>query len=263
MGYRCCLASIALVLFMLVAVPVRAAEGELPQVNALGRTPYVAVIVWHDVVAGPKEVWFDTPLDTFRTQLAAIAHGGFHVVTLEALRDHLEHGAPLPSRPLVLTFDDNGHGIYENAFPLLKQYHYPATMFVHSNFVGTTTHGKRHTTWPQLVEMSRSGLMTIQSLTANHPPDLRVLSDADVVHELTLSRSSLQYHLGHRIYALVYPEDNYDVRLEHLAADNGYELAFTEDWGNAGDSESLLDIHRYSALTRFAQALADVTSGAP
>ena len=47
------------------------------------------------------------------------------------------------------------------------------------------------------------------------------------------------------------------------AADNGYELAFTEDWGNAGDSESLLDIHRYSALTRFAQALADVTSGAP
>jgi hypothetical protein len=61
----------------------------------------------------------------------------------------------------------------------------------------------------------------------------------------------------------VYPEDNYDVRLEHLAADNGYELAFTEDWGNAGDSESLLDIHRYSALTRFAQALADVTSGAP
>jgi biofilm PGA synthesis lipoprotein PgaB len=260
MAYRF-LASIALLSFMVCAVPAHAAEGELPQVHPGGRTPYVAVIVWHDVVAGPKEVWFDTTLDTFRTQLAAIAHGGFHVVTLAALRAHLEHGAPLPAKPLALTFDDNGHGIYENAFPLLEQYHFPATMFVHSNFVGTTTHGKRHTTWPQLQAMSHSGIMTIQSLTANHPPDLRLLSDRDVVHELTLSRSSLQYHLGHPIYALVYPEDNYDARLEHLAAANGYALAFTEDWGNAGDSESLLDIHRYSALTRFDQALADVTRG--
>jgi peptidoglycan/xylan/chitin deacetylase (PgdA/CDA1 family) len=260
MGYRL-LASIAVLYVMLVAVPVRGAEGELPQVHAGGRTPYVAVIVWHDVVAGPKDVWFDTTLDTFRTQLAAIAHGGFHVVTLAALRDHLVDGVPLPPKPLVLTFDDNGHGIAENAFPLLQRYGFPATMFVHSNFVGTTTHGKRHTTWTQLLAMSRSGLMTIQSLTANHPPDLRLLSDADVVHELTLSRTSLQYHLGHRIYALVYPEDNYDQRLERLAAANGYTLAFTEDWGNAGDSESLLDIHRYSALTRFQQALDDVTRG--
>jgi peptidoglycan/xylan/chitin deacetylase (PgdA/CDA1 family) len=251
------LAWTAFVCFMLVAAPVRGADDGLPQVAAGGHTPYLAVIVWHDVVPA-KELWFDTTLDTFKTQLAAIARGGYHVVTLEAVREHLERGTPLPAKPLALTFDDNGHGIYENAFPLLRRYHFPATMFVHSNFVGTTTHGKRHTTWPQLLEMSRSGIMTIQSLTANHPPDLRKLSDADVVHELTLSRSSLQYHLGHKIYALVYPEDNYDTRLEKLAAANGYELAFIEDWGNAGDSANLLEIHRYSALTRFAQALADV-----
>jgi len=251
---------IAFVCFTLVAAPVRAADDVLPQVAPGGRTPYVAVIVWHDVVPA-KEVWFDTPLDTFKRQLAAIASGGYHVVTLETLRAHLERGAPLPSKPLALTFDDNGHGIYENAFPLLRRYHFPATMFVHSNFVGTTTHGKRHTTWPQLQEMSHSGIMTIQSLTANHPPDLRVLSDKDVVHELTLSRSSLQYHLGHPIYALVYPEDNYDARLEHLAAAHGYELAFIEDWGSAGDSANLLEIHRYSALTRFDQALTDVAAG--
>lgn len=250
------LASIALVCLLLTAVPARSADA-LPHVAPGGRTPYVAVIVWHDVVAGPKEVWFDTTLDTFQTQLAAIAHGGFHVVALAALRAHLEHGAPLPTNPLVLTFDDNGHGIYDNAFPLLERYRFPATMFVHTNFVGRTT-TIRHTTWPQLLEMSRSGIMTIQSLTANHPPDLRVLTDAAVVHELTLSRSSLEYHLGHHVYALVYPEDNYDDRLAALAAANGYELAFTEDWGNAGDSANLLEIHRYSALTRFDQALADV-----
>jgi peptidoglycan/xylan/chitin deacetylase (PgdA/CDA1 family) len=244
---------------MFLAAPVRGADGGLPQIASGGRTPYVAVIVWHDVVP-VKEVWFDTPLDTFKRQLAAIARGGYHVVTLEALRAHLERGAPLPSKPLALTFDDNGHGIYDNAFPLLRSYRFPAAMFVHTNFVGTTT-TKRHTTWPQLLEMSRSGVMTVQSLTANHPPDLRKLSDAAVTHELTLSRSSLEYRLGHKIYALVYPEDNYDARVEKLAAAAGYELAFIEDWGNAGDSANLLEIHRYSALTRFDQALADVAAG--
>lgn len=251
------LASIALLGWTLSATIAGTAQSALPTVAAGGRTPYLAVIVWHDIVAGPKEVWFDTTLDTFRTQLAAIKRGGFHVVTLDAVRAHLERGTPLPSKPLALTFDDNGHGLYDNVFPLLKQYRFPATLFVHTNFVGRTT-TKRHTTWPQLSEMSRSGFITIQSLTANHPPDLRALDDAAVTHELQLSRHSLETRLGKHVYALVYPEDNYDDRLAHLAAANGYELAFIEDWGNAGDSVNLLTIHRYSALTRFDQALSDV-----
>jgi biofilm PGA synthesis lipoprotein PgaB len=251
------LASTALLWCALFVAPAGAADGGLPQVAPAGKTPYVAVIVWHDIVAGRKEVWFDTPLDTFRTQLEAIQRGGFHVIPLLTLREHLEHGTALPSKPLVLTFDDNGHGLYDNAFPLLERYRFPATLFVHTNFVGRTT-TKRHTTWPQLGEMSRSGLIDVQSLTANHPPDLRALSDAAVVHELRLSRTSLEARLGKKVYALVYPEDNYDDRLAHLAAANGYVLAFTEDWGNAADSASLLTIHRYSALTRFEQALADV-----
>jgi peptidoglycan/xylan/chitin deacetylase (PgdA/CDA1 family) len=243
----------------LLVSPYAAHAGEtLPQVAAGGRTPYLAVLVWHDVVEGDKEVWFDTPLATFRGQLAAIKAGGFHVISLDALRAHLERGAPVPSRPLVLTFDDNGHGIYDNAFVLLKHYRYPATLFVHTNFVGKTT-TKRHNTWAQLREMERSGLVGVQSLTANHPPDLRALSDADVAHELRLSRSSIEHRLGHAAYALVYPEDNYDARLARLAHENGYALGFIEDWGNAGDSDNLLLIHRYSVLTRFDQALRDVT----
>jgi peptidoglycan/xylan/chitin deacetylase (PgdA/CDA1 family) len=250
-----------LLAFVLVAAsvaPVRA-DAPLPRVAAGGRTPYLAVLVWHDVVS-PKEVWFDTTLETFRSQLDAIRRGGFHVITLAALRDHLERGTPVPAKPLVLTFDDDGHGIYDNAFPLLRKYGFPATLFVHTNFVGTTT-TKRHNTWPQLTEMSRSGLIDVQSLTANHPPDLRALDDAGVLHELRLSKMSLEKRLGKPVYALVYPEDNYDDRLARLAAKSGYHLAFTEDWGAAGESANLLTIHRYSCLTRFDQALHDVAAG--
>lgn len=248
--------------FILLLAGTAVAQTPLPTVNPAARTPYVAVLVWHDVVAGEKEVWFDTTAATFRAQLEQIAHGGFHVVTLDALRAHLEHGAPLPARPLVLTFDDNGSGIYANAFPLLRRYGFHAALFVHTNYVGKTT-SKHHNTWDQLREMERSGLITVQSLTANHPEDLRALSDADVVHELRLSAFSLEHRLGHKPYALAYPYDNYDDRVARLAAANGYELGFSEDWGNAADSASLLELHRYSILTRFDQALRDVAAGGP
>jgi poly-beta-1,6-N-acetyl-D-glucosamine N-deacetylase len=248
------------VIVLSLMLPV-SAQTPLPQVVTGGRTPYLAVLVWHDVLPA-KEVWFDTTLDAFRQQLEAIRAGGFHVITLDALREHLERGTPVPPKPLVLTFDDNGSGIYAYAFPLLRKYGFAATLFVHTNYVGKTT-SKRHNTWDQLAEMERSGLISVQSLTANHPEDLTKLPDAYVVHELTLSRFSLQTRLGHKIYALVYPYDNYDERVARLAAANGYELAFSEDWGNAGSSQNLLMVHRYSVLTRFEQALHDVISNNP
>jgi len=207
-------------------------------------------------------VWFDTTAVTLGRQLDEIARGGFHVITLAALRDHLVRGTSVPSKSLVLTFDDNGAGIYRYAYPLLRAHRFAATLFVHTNYVGKTT-SKHHNSWSQLREMIASGLVDVQSLTANHPPDLTKLSDADVVHELRLSKFSLERRLGKPAYALVYPYDAYDNRVARLAASNGYTLGFTEDWGAAGDSTSLLEIHRYSILTRFDQALSDVAEHAP
>jgi len=244
---------------VLAAVSPLKASAPLPQVAAGGRTPYLAVLVWHDVCS-PKEVWFDTDVEAFRQQLEAIRRGGFRVISLARLRDHLERGVPVPAHPLVLTFDDNGKGIFENAFPLLRRYGFAATLFVHTNFVGKTT-SKRHNTWDDLRAMERSGLVEVQSLTANHPEDLRALSDDDVLHELHLSKYSLEHRLGKPVYAVAYPYDNYDARVTRLAAESGYHLGFTEDWGAAGASADLLTVHRYSVLTRFDQALHDVAAG--
>lgn len=223
--------------------------------------PYVAVLVWHDVLP-VKDVYFDTTTADFAAQLDAIAKGGFHVITLAALRDRLVRGATLPSKPLVLTFDDNARGIGRNAVPLLRKHGFAATLFVHTNYVGRTT-SKAHNSWDDLREMERHDSIDVQSLTANHPPDLTKLSDADVTHEFTLSKHALERRLGRRIFALVYPYDVYDARVERLAAAAGYTLGFTEDHGNAADSASLLEIHRYSITVpeRFAQALAAVAAG--
>ena len=230
----------------------------LPNVAPQGRTPNVAVLEWHDVQPD-KAVWFDTTTAEIAAQFDEIARRGFRVVPLAALRDHLLAGTPLPKKALVLTFDDNGHGIYDNVFPLLRKHRFPATLFVHTNYVGVTT-SKAHNTWPELLEMQHSGLVEIQSLTANHPPDLTKLSDADVMHEFTLSMHSIQARAGRKPYAVVYPYDVYDSRVAHLAQMAGYTIAFTEDHGLVGQSPSLFELHRYSLANEalFEAALSDV-----
>ncbi|MBC5799935.1 MAG: polysaccharide deacetylase family protein [Candidatus Eremiobacteraeota bacterium] len=253
---RCLIACVAALCSSVTGL--RATPSGLPQIAPHARTPYIAVLVWHDVLPS-KEVWFDTTAALFAHELDQIATGGFHVLKLATLRDHLVRGTDVPPKSLVLTFDDNGSGIYRYAYPLLRAHRFPATLFVHTNYVGKTT-SKHHNTWSQLHEMIASGRIDVQSLTANHPPDLTKLSDADVVHELRLSKFSLERRLGKPVYALVYPYDAYDDRVARLAADSGYTLGFTEDWGAAGDSSSLLEIHRYSVLTRFDQALSDVAA---
>jgi peptidoglycan/xylan/chitin deacetylase (PgdA/CDA1 family) len=245
---------------LFIAATLGLVTSPLPQVSPQGRAPNVAVLEWHDVLP-EKAVWFDTTTAEIAAQFDEIARRGFHVVSLAALRDHLVSGKPLPPRALVLTFDDNGQGIYDNVFPLLRKHRFPATLFVHTNYVGVTT-SKAHNTWPELLAMQRSGLVEIQSLTANHPPDLTKLSDGDVMHEFSLSMHSITARAGRRPYAVVYPYDVYDSRVAHLAQKAGYTLAFTEDHGPVGESPSLFELHRYSLAneTLFETALSDVAA---
>ena len=254
-SFPCIVLAIAVVTFAASA----AAQGELPQAAPAARTQPVAVLEWHDVLPD-KAVWFDTTTATLASELNAIARRGYHVVPLKTLRDHLVSGRPLPPKALALTFDDNGHGIYKYAFPLLLQHRFPATLFVHTNYVGKTT-SKEHNSWDELRAMEGTGLIDVQSLTANHPPDLTKLSDDDVLHEFRLSAHSLLVRLGHKPYAVVYPYDVYDDRVARLAMTAGYTLGFTEDHGLIGTSPSLLELRRYSLTSDelFDQALSDVS----
>ncbi len=234
-----------------------AQTGPLPPVNSKARHDYVAVLMWHDVVADRKEVWFDTTVAELRSQFAEIKRLRCNVVSLDALYRHLDDGDALPPRPMVLTFDDNNRGLYERAYPLLKEYHFPATLFVHTNYIGVTT-SKPHCDWRMLMEMQNSGLVTIQGHSCSHPADMRLLPPAEVDKELIDSKALIERHTGRPVVAFAYTEGHYDDALAHAVARDGYKLAFTEDWGNAGASRNLLMIHRYSIHKRFSQALNDL-----
>lgn len=243
----------ALLLFGLAA---EAAAPPLPTVHRKARAKFSSVLMWHDVVPGKKDVWFDTTVKELEHQFAEIKRRGLTPVTLDALADHLEKGSPIPKGAVVLTFDDNTIGLYRHLFPLLKRYRWPAVLFVHTGYVGVKT-GKDHCTWAQLKEMEASGLVKAYPHTVSHPADLRLLKDPQLRKEMEMGRASMEKRLGGSRRYFSYSNGFYDERVARAAYKAGYRLAITEDWGAAQRSSNLMMLRRYSMHKRADQAIRD------
>lgn len=81
---------------------------------------------------------FIVPVQHFKEQMRLLHDAGFHTILPSQWIGYLKHQTTLPSKPILLTFDDGTQGQYDNAFPELERYGYKATFFIM-----TVTIGKR------------------------------------------------------------------------------------------------------------------------
>ncbi|MBC8102263.1 MAG: polysaccharide deacetylase family protein [Cytophagales bacterium] len=224
-----------------------------PAARAHGRRHGVTLLVWHDIVPSDKLVWFDTTVREFDAQLARLARAGAVPISLEALYRYLAVGSPLPPPgAVVLCFDDNTQGIYDHAFPKLARHGWSFAVSAHTRYVGVKT-GKAHCGWDELRTMARGGAQIV-SQTHTHPPDLRLLGDAALAREMTVSRQIMTREMGAPPQFLTYPSGKWDRRVALAGASAGYRLGLTEDPGMAEASPHQMGLHRYSTHKRFGEA---------
>lgn len=94
------------------------------------------ILVYHGVVERPQHQISVGPISTaqFRQHLAYFSRN-FNVVSMaEIFKMYRENYSP-KRKTIAITFDDGYENNYINAYPLLKQYNFPATMFVISGCV--------------------------------------------------------------------------------------------------------------------------------
>ncbi|MHB8634975.1 MAG: polysaccharide deacetylase family protein [Fimbriimonadaceae bacterium] len=226
----------------------------------------VPVIMYHDVIAQrtADSVYFDTTTAEFEAQMSDIEARGFQPISLDQLYAHLTQGAQIPPKSIVLSFDDNYEGVYQNALPILKLHHFPAVEFVHTNFVGSQA-GEGHMSWDQLKELLASGLFTIGSHTESHPANITRLSYGDQQREIEGSKATLEQHLGIKIDYFAYPDGKNDSVTQGLVKGAGYKMAFATTSGLAEESPNLYTIHRYEhlKLDKAMQAAEDAMTNGP
>lgn len=169
--------------------------------------------------------------ELFDEQLAYLAEQGYSTITMAELADAWQGRRSLPSKPIVLTFDDGYRDFYTNAWPILQQYGFSATLYVFNAVIDQPDYLTRE----MILELDASGKIDIGSHTIHHP-DLPGLSDADAQDEIIGSKRALEELLGHPVRTFCYPHGNYSERDVALVNAAGYALAVTTEWGYAEPS---------------------------
>jgi peptidoglycan/xylan/chitin deacetylase (PgdA/CDA1 family) len=151
-------------------------------------------------------------------------------------------GAALPTRPVLITFDDGYRDILWNAAPLLHRLRMRAAAFVITDRVGGPD--PSFLDWRELARLKTLGF-TIGSHTVHHLP-LTALPSEQAFRELRESRLELERHLGGSVWSVSYPFGRADGRVARIAARAGYLLGFTEHPGSVQRVPLRLD--RYEIL---------------
>jgi peptidoglycan/xylan/chitin deacetylase (PgdA/CDA1 family) len=158
----------------------------------------------------------------FSEQMRFLDTRGFRVTPLSYILEE-----EISERTIVLTFDDAYESLYHNAFEVMKEYGFTATVFVVSDFVGKknlwdVTLGREfiHLDWGGLQELVKEGF-EIGSHTHTHP-DLTKVSEDRVRDELEISKKTLEDHLGVPVRFVSYPFGRYSKRVKEIARECGY-----------------------------------------
>ena len=187
----------------------------------------VPALMYHDVV-DHQEVWFDMGVAEFRSQMRQLKEAGATPITVDQLAAHLRDGEALPDKPVLLTFDQGTKGLYTNVWPVLQEYGWHATFFVHTGYVGRPSATKEHLTWDQLRELQASGLVEVEPMTVSFPEFLGQLDDATLQREIEDSIATVATELGRRPKSFAYPYGNGDEKVARALDQAGIVTAFNE-----------------------------------
>jgi peptidoglycan/xylan/chitin deacetylase (PgdA/CDA1 family) len=200
------------------------------------RSRAATFLCYHSVAArGPR--YLTISADLFERQLALLRRRGVRGGDLNALEDLADGRARAPTA--FLTFDDGFRDNHETALPLLRQYGFPAFVFVLPPLLDEggafawpemeadlAEHQEtmRSVTWPMLEEMKEGGF-EVGSHTLTHP-HLPALAGERLREELWQSRATIRERLG-ACDTLAYPFGEWSAEVATAAAECGYRYAFT------------------------------------
>lgn len=176
-----------------------------------------------------------------RIQMNYLRDHGYHPITMQELYDYVTKGAPLPEKPVCITFDDGYLDSYTIVYPMMKEYGFPWTLFLITDDVGKPYN---RMTWDQLREMANSHTVTIASHTLSHPKLHNLATRAEKEKEIVDANKALKYQLGIDNVWLAYPYGDYDDEVIDICKKAGIKMAVTTDAGRVHVGSFPYDLKR-------------------
>jgi peptidoglycan/xylan/chitin deacetylase (PgdA/CDA1 family)/glycosyltransferase involved in cell wall biosynthesis len=150
------------------------------------------------------------------------------VVSLDRIISFIKEGKSLPKKPVAITFDDGYYNVYQNAYPYLKKYRLPATIFITTGYVQKQMPLNqiqlRMLGWNEIKEMSNNEI-TIGAHTVTHP-NLEQVDLETAKREISKSREEIEANIEKEVkyFSSPYGKDNEDI--VNLIRSMGFDYAF-------------------------------------
>lgn len=209
--------------------------------------------MYHRVLAEKPQKesrWHYVTTTDFRKQMSMIDRLGYTPITFSDYQLFVEGKLTLPSKPIIITFDDGYLDTLENAIPVLLDFNMRAVIFVMGNRKLKTAR------WDELDDFDSCPLMTddqirkvqkmgfeIGAHSLDHLP-LTELSHKDIVYEVNSSKEALEDVLEKPIQTFSYPYGSVDERIKKVVSDAGFLFACGVYSGAAKFSQSMMDFRR-------------------
>ena len=231
------------------------------------------VLMYHSVLKSRSGVYIVSPAQ-LESDFKALKDAGYTAVTVEQVINFVDNKGDLPSKPILITFDDGHYNNMYYALPLLKKYNHKALLNVIGKFSDFSTSSGdidnpnySHVTWDEVGQMSNGGVMEIGNHTYNmhnFKPRYGVAqkygeSDAEYVQALKADIGKLQQILfentGRQCVAFAYPFGKYNTIAERTLVEMGFRIMFTCNEGvsriSRGKPESLYKLKRINRSGRY------------
>jgi peptidoglycan/xylan/chitin deacetylase (PgdA/CDA1 family) len=187
----------------------------------------------------------------FAEHMRYFSENDYSVVDLQDLEKCFDTTDKSTKKIAVITFDDGYRDFYTNAFPILQEHRYPATVFLPTSFIDKKRYkfkGKECLSWGEVRELHYNGI-SIGSHSVSHP-ELYNLSWKMIHQELNGSRRRIEDELQAVInifsYPYAFPQEDHDfvLHFKQELLENGYHAAVTTIIGRTGREHDPLILAR-------------------
>lgn len=177
--------------------------------------------------------------ETFQRQMAFLSRNKYNVISLQKLAGLLKNKEKISHNTVVITFDDGYENNYLRAYPILKKYNLPATIFIIADFIGTPGYMNE----AQLKELSGSGLIAIGSHTMKHSVLTKIGGDM-LESEVSGSKAFLEEKVGGNVDLFCYPLGAFNEGVRKKVVSAGYISAVATNPGKNYPNDDIYALKR-------------------
>ncbi len=181
----------------------------------------VPILTYHSIDNSDSVISIDTTI--FKDQMRFLKDYSFNVISLNEVVMRIRKRLPFAEKSIAITFDDGFKNVFSDAFPVLKEYGFNATVFLTTNYCERLKNwpgqpafikAQHLLSWMNIKEMSQSGIQ-FGAHTHNHP-SLTKIPIKDAENEILLSKKIIEDKLQEEINSFAYPYGDFNTNIVNI-----------------------------------------------